>query len=165
VISEFPPGTQPTKYTFPQRNRIVSGLSLGVLVIEAAEKSGALITAEFASDEGREVMAIPGNIHSPVSRGTNKLIKNGAYMITEANDILEIFDIQPDPDQKIGKQLESLSETEKEVAGLLSFEPTPLNDIIKKSRLDTQTVNSTLTILEMKGIIKDIGSKKYFLNK
>jgi DNA processing protein len=165
VISEFPPGTRPTKYTFPQRNRIVSGLSSGTLIIEAAQKSGALITAEFASDEGKEVMAVPGNIYSPVSRGTNNLIKNGAHMITDANDILEILDIRPQSDPKNNDRLDSLSGTEKEVAELLSFEPTPLNDIIKKSRLDTQTINSTLTILEMRGIIKDIGNKKYIINQ
>jgi DNA processing protein len=164
VTSEFPPGTRPTKYTFPQRNRIVSGLSLGVLVIEAAEKSGALITAEFASDEGREVLAVPGNIYSPVSKGANKLIKNGAHMVTEANDVLEMFNISPGSNLKTDKKIGPLSESEKEIVNLLSFEPAPLNDIIKNSRLDTQTVNSTLSILELKGIIKDTGNKKYILN-
>ncbi|MFW5888465.1 MAG: DNA-processing protein DprA [Patescibacteria group bacterium] len=166
VISEFPPGTPPTKYTFPQRNRVVSGLSLGVLVVEAAKRSGALITAEFASDQGREIFAIPGNIYSPVSRGTNDLIKKGAHMITEAGDVMEILGIDPVANKETGSLFDNtpLSETEKRIIKILSFEPVSLDDIIKNSRLDTSTVNSTLSILEIKGIIKDTGNKKYILN-
>lgn len=166
LISEFPPGTRPAKYHFPQRNRIISGLSRGVLVIEAAERSGALITAEFASEEGREVFAVPGNIYSPSSKGTNKLIKKGAHPTTSAEDILEIFNMRPKTEGKDTEtKTEQLSDTEQKVIQAISFEPTSVDDIIKKSRLDTSAVTSTLTILEIKGIIKDMGGKKYVLNQ
>ncbi len=88
LISEYPPGTRGTNFTFPQRNRIISGLSLGVLVIEAKERSGALITAEWAKKQGRKIFAVPGPIHSSTSKGPHKLIKEGARLVENANDIL-----------------------------------------------------------------------------
>lgn len=165
ILSEFPPGTKPAKYTFPQRNRIIAGLSLGVLIVEAATKSGALITAEFASEEGREVFAVPGNIYSPTSRGTNQLIQKGAHVVTAARDILEMFNIETRSNKDNSETLSDLPPQEKKIASLLSYQPLPLEEIIKKSELDTQTVNSTLTILEIKGIIKDAGGKKYIINQ
>jgi DNA processing protein len=92
LVTEFPPGTPPLKYHFPQRNRIIAGLARAVLVVEAPEKSGAMITAEFALDEGKEVFAVPGPIHNPTSRGTNRLIQEGAALVTSAADILRILE-------------------------------------------------------------------------
>jgi DNA processing protein len=92
LVSEFPPGTPPLKYHFPQRNRIIAGLARAVLVVEAPEKSGAMITAEYALDEGKEVFAVPGPIHNPTSRGTNRLIQEGAALVTSAADILRILE-------------------------------------------------------------------------
>src|SRR5699024_5633355 len=89
VISEFPLGTKPLPYNFPQRNRIISGLSLGVVVVEAEEKSGSLITASFAAEQGKEIFAVPGNINSLFSKGTNKLIKDGAKIVMDVHDIIE----------------------------------------------------------------------------
>ena len=91
VLTEFPPGARPHKHHFPQRNRIISGLARGVLVIEAAERSGTLITAEYALEEGKEVFAVPGPIHNPTSRGTNRLIQEGAALVTSVADILEVL--------------------------------------------------------------------------
>lgn len=94
LVSEFPPGTPPLKYHFPQRNRIIAGLARAVLVVEAPKKSGAMITAEYALDEGKEVFAVPGPIHNPTSRGTNRLIQEGAALVTSAADILRILEMR-----------------------------------------------------------------------
>jgi DNA processing protein len=94
LVSEFPPGTPPRKYHFPQRNRLIAGLARGVLVVEAPGKSGAMITAEYALEEGKEVFAVPGPIHNPTSHGTNRLIQEGAALVTSAADILRILQLR-----------------------------------------------------------------------
>lgn len=168
IISEFPPRTPPLKQNFPQRNRIISGLSQATLVIEAKEKSGALITANFSLHQNREVLAIPGNIFSPVSAGPNNLIKSGAKAITMPEEILEVFHIFPRTEtalqnnvkkQKIvmGNDIENLIyaiiRQAEERAEKISAD-----EIIKISKLDTPTINSKLSILEIKGVIKNTGS-------
>jgi len=163
ILSEFPPQTQPLKQNFPQRNRIISGLSQAVLVIEAKEKSGALITADYALDQNREVLAIPGNIFSEFSRGTNNLIKAGAKTITKIDDILEIFKIDTiKSDNKKRSIIKLKNEIEKQIYAILKqanerAEKISVDEIIKITKLDTALINSTLSILELRGIAKSDG--------
>lgn len=163
IISEYPIGTNPTKYTFPMRNRIVSGLTRAVLVIEAPKNSGSLITAKYALDQNRDVFAIPGNIYGTNSQGTNQLIKDGAKLITNGDDILQELNIQIvfseiDTKQKID------TEEEKIVLDLLSRDPLHIDKIKKMSTLNINVLLSTLTLMEIKGLIKDTGGKNYIKN-
>ena len=167
VISEFPPGTPPLKHHFPQRNRIISGMSLGTLVVEAPEKSGALITSSMALEQNREVFAVPGNIYSPMSKGPNKLIQMGAKSITKSEDVLEALNITDisiyNQNHKNNNQIKPDSKEEEIILSFLSREPTHIDNIIRLSNLDTQTINSTLTIMEMKGIVKNLGGMQYII--
>ncbi|MFA6995514.1 MAG: DNA-processing protein DprA [Patescibacteria group bacterium] len=177
LISEFPPITPPYKQNFPQRNRIISGLAQATLVIEAKAKSGSLITANYALEQNREVAAIPGSIFSEFSIGPNNLIAAGAKTVTNPKDVLEIFKIKilnnktPLNSQKIiKKHLEYQAENKIE-ALVYDFlqeaerrtEKITADEIIKKSKLDTAIINSTLSILEIKGVAKNDESG-YYLN-
>ena len=163
VITEYPDGTKGAIYTFPERNRIVSGLSLGVVVIEAPEESGALITANLALEQNKEVFAIPGNIYEINSQGTNKLIKEGAKLVTCVEDILEELNLshllQESPKTKIKPE----NQEEEIVLSILSLQPMHIDEIIKLSKLPTSTVNSTLTILEIKNAIRNLGKNNYII--
>ncbi len=163
LFSEFPLNTPPLKHHFPQRNRIVSGLSLGTLVVEAAEKSGALITSKYALEQNREVFAIPGNIYSSVSAGPNNLIKQGAKAITKALDIIETFDIVDIP-AKIHNQ-KTIAETKEEklIIAHLNHEPIHIDELIRKTALSTSNASSALIIMEIKGLARNIGGMKYVL--
>lgn len=155
VLSEFPLGTEPFAYNFPRRNRIISGLSLGVLVIEGKEKSGSLITAHTALEQGREVFAVPGNAFAILGAGTNSLIKKGeAKLITSAADILEEFAVK-----KPAKTLREAPHdpTERKIWDLLGGETKLFDEIIRESDLNPAVVSATLTMLEMKGYVQNIG--------
>ncbi len=160
VISEYAPGTEPTVYTFPKRNRIVSGMSLGTIVIEGAEKSGALITAQCALDEGREVFAIPQNITSPTSSGVNRLLKSGSYLVTDPDEIIEIlgFKNHPNSDEFIPKLTD-----EQLILSALSSKPLHINTIIQQTGLQSDAVRSCLALLELSGKIKNLGSMMFVL--
>ncbi len=161
LISEFPPGTPPAAGNFPRRNRIISGLSYGLVVVEAAERSGALITADYALEQGKDVFAVPGNIDSPYSRGCNKLIKEGAVMVESPLDIVQEmgYDFTDVPELKDNPANYTPEET-----GLLSFlspQPMHIDDILNVSKISSQELNSLLTSLELKGAVKQLIGK-YF---
>jgi len=161
VISEFPLGYPPLRMNFPARNRIISGLSLGVLITEAAKDSGSLITASFAGEQGREVFAVPGPITSSVSFGTSELIKKGAKLVTSIADIFEELNIKNFREVLNSKKILPTSSDEKIVLDILSSGQLHINDIIKNSRLPVYKVGSLLTIMEMKGMIRNYGNMIY----
>ena len=163
VISEFPLDTQPWRHNFPLRNRIISGLSLGVLVIEAAERSGALITARQALDQNREVFAVPGSIYAATSYGPNHLIKQGAKPVANAADILEALDLAQISSYIDNKKIIPQTGEEKDILVHLSGEPSHINDLVRATGLTTAQVNSTLVIMEMKGMVKNVGNMQYVL--
>ena len=162
IISEFPLSTPPMKYNFPQRNRIIAGMSIGILVIEAKEKSGALITANLAIEEGREVFAVPGSIYSKNSSGCNKLIKQGANLTTSIEDVLLQFNLEKSLKSK--EDIKGKTKEENLILNVLKDSPKSINEIIKHSKLSTEIVNSSLILLEIERKIKRSG-EKYYINK
>lgn len=163
IISEFPIGTQPLPQYFPQRNRIISGLSKGVLVIEAAQKSGALITARDALEQNRDVFALPGPIFASNSFGPNNLIKMGAKLVNQADDILQEFNLSLPSGSSSKKEITADNTDEAALLKHLSHEPIHIDKIIASSKLTTATVSSTLTMMEIKGKIKNLGQGNYIL--
>jgi DNA processing protein len=161
VVSEYPLGHPALPINFASRNRIVSGLSKAVLVVEGAEKSGTLLTASSAADQGRTVFAVPGQITSPLSAAPLFLLKNGAKIATEPSDILEELDIQVKVDrEKIEKVMPSTKE-ETELLEILTNEPLHLDEVARISSLDTPSVSARLTIMELKGLVKNMGGGVY----
>ena len=164
VISEFPVGSVGLPHHFPQRNRIVSGMSLGVLVVEAKMKSGAMLTASWASDQGREVFAVPGHINIPTSEGTNYLIKQGAKLVTEARDILEEFDIKPLTEIK-NQEVRGETPEEEKILKILKEETLHIDKIIEKTKLNAGVVSSALLVMEVRGKVKNLGGNTYIIAK
>ncbi|MDP2919611.1 MAG: DNA-processing protein DprA [Dehalococcoidia bacterium] len=163
LISEYPPGIKPRADHFPRRNRILSGMSLGVLVTEAGEGSGALITANLALEQNRDVLAVPGSILSPASRGTNHLIQEGAKLVQTCQDILEELNLRAVAQQLEFKEIIPASETETALIQKLSAEPAHIDDICAGSGLPVATVSSTLAMMELKGMIRSVGNMSYVL--
>lgn len=166
VISEFPLHTPPKPENFPIRNRIVAGLSLGTLVIEANEKSGTMITARLAAEAGREVYAVPGSIFNPTSIGTNLLIRDGAKIVTSSKDILEdiylsISQVVPKPKQLNIVIPENLSKNEKMIYNLISLEPVTSDFLFENLNLPVSEIISTLSMLELEGYIVNLPNNSY----
>ena len=161
MISEYPLGTQPDAMNFPPRNRIISGLSMGVVVVEADEKSGALITTTYAAEQGRDVFAVPGGIFSRTSRGTNKLIQDGAKLVTCATDILEELNLE-----MVAKRAEAQlalpdDDAERNVLQTLTRDPMPIDDVIRRTNLPASVVAGALAMLELKGLARLADGAQY----
>lgn len=161
VISEYGLGIQPEAKNFPPRNRIISGLSLGVIIVEAGERSGALITTNFALEQDREVFAVPGNINSPASRGPNRLIQEGAKLVTQVDDVLEELNLLMVA-ERTAVQL-ALPETAEEIAlySHLSGQPLHIDELSRATGLPSALVSSTLTLMELKGMVQHVGGMNY----
>jgi DNA processing protein len=161
VCSDYPPGTAPESTNFPPRNRIISGLSQATVVIEAGETSGALITARFAADQGREVLAVPGPINAAQSKGTNNLIQQGARPLLQMDEILEVLNLQHIQTQQKARKVLPADETEAALLKVLGSQPVHVDDIQAQSGLSIEKVSATLTLLELKGIVRQVGGMNY----
>ncbi len=164
VITEYPPGTPPLAGHFPGRNRIISGLCRGTLVVEAAEKSGSLITADFALEQGREVFAVPGPVFAPTSGGVNRLLKEGAHLVTSADDILSV--LWPRIPSREVRRAENrfaaeLGEKERNVYDLLGDEPLHIDEIARKSALTPMEVSAILLHLELQGGVNALPGTRF----
>lgn len=164
VLSEFPPGTKPLSQNFPRRNRVISGLSLGTVVVEAPERSGALITTEHALEQGRDVFAVPGSINSPYSRGCHRLLKEGAKLTESVEDILDELSLNfcvPPAEDIDEKSLQDLTGEEKAVFLLIPYTPVHIDMIINESSLMPAKASGILMQLELKGYIKQMPGHNY----
>lgn len=162
IFTEYYPTFKPIAFRFPQRNRIVTGLSKGTLVVEAAIKSGALISANLTLEQGRELMCIPGAINNPNTEGIYKLLKNGATMVTEANDILEALNWELQTTKtNFDEKFTNLSKEESLIVNTIKIEPLAFDTIQSKTKLQTDELLTCLTMLELKGIIMQVDGDRY----
>jgi len=163
LVSEYPLGTRPEASNFPPRNRIISGLSLGVLVVEAGFKSGALITADFAADQGRDVFAVPGNLYARSNEGTNRLIQDGAKLVMGAEDILEELNLMMVAQQVEVRAVVPETETEALLLQHLSLDPVHVDELALQVDLPIADVTSNLALMELKGMVRQVGGMNYVL--
>jgi len=161
LLSDYAPGTPPESANFPPRNRLISGLSLAVVVVEAGETSGALITAQFAVDQGREVFAVPGNILAPQSKGTNRLIQQGAHPLLSARDVLEALNLTRVSEQRIVRKALPADTVEAQVLNVLAHEPLHVDEIRNQTGLPIERVSATLVMMELKGMVRQVGGMNY----
>jgi len=161
LISEYSPSTPPEASNFPQRNRLISGLSLAVIVVEAGIKSGALITANFAADQGREVFAVPGNITSPGSMGTNRLISNGAHPMLGADQVLEILELGLVAEHRSARVALPSDALEAQLFETLGGEPLHIDEITNRTEIPVEKVTATLALMELKGMVRQVGGMQY----
>lgn len=163
VIAESPLGSKPDPWRFPARNRVISGLSRGVLVVEGREDSGSLITANFAAEHGRDVFALPGGVDKEASRAPHKLIKEGARLVESAQDILEELGIEVEPGARaqLGLPIEGLTPAERKMVELVDLQPKHVDEIIRDCGLPSSEVSSMLTLLEMRGFVRRVPGNAY----
>jgi DNA processing protein len=161
VISDYPLGTRPDAGNFPPRNRIISGLSRGVVVIEAGERSGALITAKFAAEQGRDVFAVPGSILHPGSAGCNGLIQQGATPLLSVDDVLEQLNMVHVQERMDARRTVVADEQETKLLALLSREPAYIDDIVRGANMPAATVGGLLAVMELKGLVRQVAAMTY----
>lgn len=161
LISDYPPGTQPESANFPPRNRIIAGLSQAVIVVEAGASSGALITAEFAAEQGREVFAVPGTIYAPQSRGTNRLIQQGAQPLLSPRDVFDALDMENVIWQREARQVVPADPLEARILDVLQNESLHIDEISRRMDVSVSQISAALTVMELKGLIKQVGSMRY----
>jgi DNA processing protein len=161
LVGDYAPGTAPDATNFPPRNRIISGLSRAVVVVEAGETSGALITASFAAQQGREVFAVPGNILAAQSKGTNLLIQQGAQPLLDFNALLEALNLDHVSEQRTARTVLPANETEARLLGLLGVEPLHVDEIRLQVDLPIEKVSAALVLMELKGMVRQVGGMQY----
>jgi DNA processing protein len=165
VVSDYPPGTPPESNNFPPRNRIISGLSRVVVVIEAGTTSGALITSTFAANQGRDVFALPGSIYANQSKGTNRLIQQGARPLLDPSDVLDVLNIEQIQEYRQARLDLPADTTEQQLLDVLGYEPMHIDDLGTSSGLGMDTLTATLTMMELKGMVRQVGGMNYVLVK
>ncbi len=161
VISDYALGTRPEANNFPPRNRIISGLSRGVVIVEAGERSGALITARFAADQGREVFAVPGSILHPSSAGCNALIQQGATPVLSVDNVLEQLNLQHLQERIQARAAVPADPQEEQLLALLSAEPVHIDEIVRGAKLPPAVVGGLLTVMELKGLVRQAAAMMY----
>jgi DNA processing protein len=161
LISDYPLGTQPDGVNFPPRNRIISGLSLAVIIVEAGQTSGALITASFAAEQGRDVFAVPGNINAPQSLGTNRLIRDGAQPLLSPQDVLEALNLTMVTEHQAAQVTLPTDPVESRLYKLLSQQPMHVDEIRAQADLPIEAVSATLAMMELKGMVRQVGGMNY----
>ena len=161
ILSDYPPGTAPDAANFPPRNRIISGLARAVVVIEAGETSGALITARFAADQGRDVFAVPGGIYAPQSKGANRLIRDGARPLLDPQELLETLNVALVQEQRSVRTVLPGDATEAKLYSLLGQEPLHVDDIGNQAGLPIEQVSAALAMMELKGLVRQVGGMQY----
>lgn len=161
LISDYGLGVPPDAANFPPRNRIISGLSIATVVVEAGQTSGALITAEFAAEQGREVFVVPGNIYAPESKGANRWIQKGAQPLLHFGELLEALDLTQLTQQKSARVVLPENSTEALLFGLLSQQPLHVNEIGALADLPINQVSSALALMELKGLVRQVGGMNY----
>lgn len=161
VVSDYAVGTPPESANFPPRNRIIAGLSMATVVVEAGETSGALITAEFAAEQGREVFAVPGSILAPQSKGTNKLIQQGAHPLLSPQDLTQALNLTRTGDFKAARKAIPADALEAQLLAALGAEPVHVDEIRNATGLPIEKVSATLTLMELKGMVRQVGGMSY----
>ena len=165
VISDYAPGTPPEAGNFPPRNRIIAGLSIAVVVVEAGERSGASITAGFAVEQGREVFAVPGNIFSPQSKGTNRLLRDGAHPLLAPEDLLEVLNLSMVTEHQKARVVLPANAVEAAIFSVLGHEPVHVDQIGLEAKLPIEQISATLTMMELKGMVRQVGGMRYIAVK
>ncbi len=161
LVSDYALGTPPESLNFPPRNRIISGLAQAVVIVEAGERSGALITASFAADQGREVFAVPGNINAPHSKGTNRLIQQGAHPLVDPQEILEILNMSMVSQHQVARSVLPADATEATLLRTISQEPLHIDEICYHVAMPIEKVTATLALMELKGMVRQLGGMHY----
>ena len=161
LVSDYPPGTPPEGRNFPPRNRIIAGLSLATVVVEAGKRSGALITSDFALEQGREVFAVPGSVLAPQSRGPNRLIQQGAHPLLHPKEILETLELSMLTEQRQARTVLPSNPSEAQIFDVLGYESLHVDEIQVQTGMPIEEVTATLTMMELKGMVRKVGGMRY----